>query len=406
MRGVNLGSQFIIEPWMAYDEFSSMGCGEQNDEWSCVQHLGQEAANAAFASHWNTWITQEDIIEIASFGLNTVRIPVGFWIKEDLVLANESFPQGGLQYLDRIVGWCADAGLYVIMDLHGGPSGQTANQQFTGHSVSYPGWFTPFNYERTLQFLEWMTERILTNPSYKTVGTLEVMNEPAQAWEHPDLAADMVQNFYPQALARVRAKEQSLGISSDAALDVQYMSTAWGSGNPSSYLNDTISVSYDDHRYLKWDTSVTATRDGYIEAACNDNRGDVVVGEWSIAVADDVSNSPDFQIANATQAQIDWYQKYWATQVAAYEKSTGWIFWSWKCNWIGGTNDWRWCYQTAVEAGVTPKDASQAGAIAAQACANIGSDPGSNATVPISSMRRLKRREHEHIRRHKAHGHW
>lgn len=133
IRGVNLGSQFIIEPWMASDEFSSMGCGGLNDEWSCVQKLGQDAADAAFQKHWDTWITQDDISQIKSLGLNTVRIPVGFWIREDLVQQGEFFPRGGIQYLDRLVGWCNDAGIYVIMDLHGGPGAQFPNQQYTGH---------------------------------------------------------------------------------------------------------------------------------------------------------------------------------------------------------------------------------------------------------------------------------
>jgi len=137
VRGVNLGSQFIVEPWMAYDEWDSMGCGELNDEWQCVKKLGQEAADAAFDKHWDTWITQEDIADISNLGLNVIRLPVGFWIKEDLVLEDEYYPRGGLKYLDRLVGWAADAGLYVIMDLHGAPGSQFANQQYTGH-VSQP----------------------------------------------------------------------------------------------------------------------------------------------------------------------------------------------------------------------------------------------------------------------------
>jgi aryl-phospho-beta-D-glucosidase BglC (GH1 family) len=130
---VNLGSQFIIEPWMANDEWNSMGCGGTNDEWKCVEAIGQEAADAAFATHWDTWVTKEDIDQIVSYGLNTIRVPVGFWIKEDLVYDNEFYPRGGLEYLDRLVGWAKDAGLYVIMDLHGGPGSQYPNQQFTGH---------------------------------------------------------------------------------------------------------------------------------------------------------------------------------------------------------------------------------------------------------------------------------
>lgn len=133
VRGVNLGSQFIIEPWMTYDEFNSMGCGELQDETSCVSKLGQETADAVFAKHWDTWTTQDDIAKIATFGLNVIRIPVGFWILEDLVHPWERFPRGGLPYLDRLVGWAADAKLYVIIDLHGAPGSQAQDQQFTGY---------------------------------------------------------------------------------------------------------------------------------------------------------------------------------------------------------------------------------------------------------------------------------
>lgn len=110
-----------------------MGCGSANDEWSCVEALGQDAADAAWATHWDTWITQDDITQIASYGLNTIRVPVGFWIREDLVNSGEYYPRGGLEYLDRLCGWASDAGLLIIMDLHGGPGSQAANQQFTGH---------------------------------------------------------------------------------------------------------------------------------------------------------------------------------------------------------------------------------------------------------------------------------
>lgn len=89
IRGVNLGSQFIVERWMANDAWSEMGCGGSNDEWQCVQSLGQDAADAAFAKHWQSWITQDDITKIKSYGLNTVRIPVGYWMKEDLVKDDE-----------------------------------------------------------------------------------------------------------------------------------------------------------------------------------------------------------------------------------------------------------------------------------------------------------------------------
>ena len=46
-----------------------------------------------------------------------------------------------------------------------------------------------------------------------------------------------------------------------------------------------------------------------------------------------------------------------------FEKSGGWVFWTWKCNWIGGKDEWRWCYESAVAAGAIPEDATTASSI-------------------------------------------
>jgi hypothetical protein len=78
IRGVNLGSMFVFEPWLAEPAWSSMGCGSYNSEFDCVSGLGQTQANAVFQSHWASWITQIDISQMQSYGLNTIRIPVGY----------------------------------------------------------------------------------------------------------------------------------------------------------------------------------------------------------------------------------------------------------------------------------------------------------------------------------------
>ncbi|KAK7750060.1 hypothetical protein SLS62_008053 [Diatrype stigma] len=248
------------------------------------------------------------------------------------------------------------------MVLHGAPGAQSPKQEFTGH-VDYPGFYTAENYERANQFLEWMAERIHTNEGYRSVFMLEVLNEPIRTWEYPDLAADMIANFYPAAWSRIRAKESELGVAESNQLYIQMMGDIWGSGDPKSKLADTNFAKFDDHRYYKWDSSVTKTKDGYMTAACNDDRGDNIIGEWTISVADDVQDNGEFNIDGSPAEQVDWYQKFWAAQAQTFEKSGGWIFWSWKCDWIGGKDDWRWCYESAVAAGAIPKDASSASSI-------------------------------------------
>lgn len=135
VRGVNLGTAFLFEPWMATSEWEKMGCSSQSGqrtEWSCVEQLGQDQANEVFQSHYATFINGDDINEIKSYGLNTVRIPLGFWLFDNLVEEREHYPRRALKYLDRLVGQAADAGLYVILDLHAAPGSQAANQEFSG----------------------------------------------------------------------------------------------------------------------------------------------------------------------------------------------------------------------------------------------------------------------------------
>lgn len=44
-----------------------------NDEFSLTARLGQSAANAAFAKHWSTFITQDEVNLMVSYGINSVR---------------------------------------------------------------------------------------------------------------------------------------------------------------------------------------------------------------------------------------------------------------------------------------------------------------------------------------------
>lgn len=211
-----------------------------------------------------------------------------------------------------------------------------------------------------------MALRIQSHQNYKTVGVLQVLNEPVHASDYPEQAANMVESFYPAAYIRIRAAERSLGVPEAQQLKIQYMGNAWGSGDPTSSLpNNTSNLLFDDHRYYKWDPSVEQTKQGYLNAACADQRGgeDLIVGEWSLSINDDYQSTPEFTIGSESsdlETQKLWYRSFWAAQVQAFERGGGWIFWTWKCNWINGQDEWRWCYESAVENGVIPQHASAA----------------------------------------------
>src|SRR5574338_578838 len=81
--------------------------------------------------HWASWITREDFAWIAERGINAVRIPFGHWIfgpdypyHRAYGTDRHPFVTGGIEVLDQAMGWAAELGLRVVLDLHAAPGCQ------------------------------------------------------------------------------------------------------------------------------------------------------------------------------------------------------------------------------------------------------------------------------------------
>jgi glucan 1,3-beta-glucosidase len=116
VRGVNLGGWLVLEPWITPSLFEQGG-PDAVDEWCLSEALG-DSAQSTLSQHWNSFITADDFQQISAAGMNHVRIPVGYWAV--VPQKGEPFVQGQLDVLDQAIGWARDAGLKVIVDLHGG----------------------------------------------------------------------------------------------------------------------------------------------------------------------------------------------------------------------------------------------------------------------------------------------
>lgn len=80
--------------------------------------------------HWDTWITDADFAYLRSIGINTVRIPIGFWslgpewcdgtpFEDVRDVYEESWPR-----VLRAVKIAEGYGIGVLIDLHGAPGSQ------------------------------------------------------------------------------------------------------------------------------------------------------------------------------------------------------------------------------------------------------------------------------------------
>lgn len=118
---MNLGGWFVLEPWITPSIFQPWATSQQvKDEYTFCQVLGHDEALRRLDAHWKSWITRDDFFQIARAGLNHVRIPIGYWAVRPL--PDEPYVQGQLGYLDQAIGWARDAGIRIMIDLHGGKS--------------------------------------------------------------------------------------------------------------------------------------------------------------------------------------------------------------------------------------------------------------------------------------------
>ncbi|MBQ1395278.1 MAG: cellulase family glycosylhydrolase, partial [Lachnospiraceae bacterium] len=65
--------------------------------------------------YFDTFITEEDIEEIAALGFDHVRVPVDYNVLED---EEGNVLEAGFKHLEDCRRWCADRGLNMLIDLH------------------------------------------------------------------------------------------------------------------------------------------------------------------------------------------------------------------------------------------------------------------------------------------------
>ncbi len=116
LRGINLGNWFEPEGYMFH--FKGGAQSPHEIEELAQELIGPEKAEAFWREWRETYITEADIDRLKQMGFNSVRVPI-HWKFFDSDNAE------GFRLLDRLVQWARKDGIYVIIDLHCAPAGQT-----------------------------------------------------------------------------------------------------------------------------------------------------------------------------------------------------------------------------------------------------------------------------------------
>lgn len=185
LKGVNLGNWLIIETWMLKLE-------KVPDQHSIVKILtdrfGEAEAKRLIGVYRDNYITQRDLDAIAGFGFNLVRVPFGWDQFQSDVPPYEMKPDGeAFKYLDKACAMAEKAGVYVVLDLHGAPGGQSKE-----HHTYQEKRNEFFHHEENLKRAEDIWRRVAQHFAGRSnVVAYDLVNEPYGDYKE-DLRGDLV----------------------------------------------------------------------------------------------------------------------------------------------------------------------------------------------------------------------
>ncbi|PWZ02928.1 glycoside hydrolase [Testicularia cyperi] len=372
-RGVNLGSWFSLEGWLTPSLFQQAR-EPKDSELDVVEGMDPNEARSMLDNHWDNFINQDDLQWMVDHGINTVRIPVGYFhflaghpdeqvrslLKGTDYEKHAPVYQGAYSRIQRAVETAAQRNIGVLIDLHGAPGGQNAD----GHCGVSGGkaalWSSQRDQDKTIQILVAMAREYAR---FENVVGLELINEPKNSGK--------LQSFYEKAIAQIRAA------SPEAAALPLYLGDAWDTNHYTGLVGqhsraDNFLVA-DHHLYRCFTQQDHKTRSEEhaqkLHPGTSPHPGDqngcgetarwvqsmsqrcgrsMIVGEWSAAL-----NPLSLQHLGSHEQQRPSKAEFAHNQWKTFDKfCAGYFFWTLKKE---GGPDNGWGLYSAVEEGVMPQ---------------------------------------------------
>jgi endoglucanase len=169
LKGINTGNWLVPEGYMF--KFRDVNSPRLINQMFS-ELLGPAATAAFWDAFLNNYITHADIKYLKSLGLNHIRLPFNYRMLTDEYYMGKS--NHGYKHLDNAIEWCQKEGIYVLLDMHCAPGGQTGDN--IDDSYGYP-WLYESEADQQLFIKIWVdiAKRYANNT---TVIGYDLINEP------------------------------------------------------------------------------------------------------------------------------------------------------------------------------------------------------------------------------------
>ena len=203
IQGTNLGNWLNPEGYM-------FGFGRTNSAWMIDLMMKEAVGPDATAEFWqqfkDNYVTRKDIDFIANQGANTIRLPFNYKLFCDEDYMGQTGKKDGYARIDSVITWCKANNLYLILDMHDCPGGQTGDNIDDGHG--YPWLFESEKCQQ--QFCNIWREIAYRYRSETTILGYELMNEPiAHYFANKDSLYQLLQPVYKKAVEAIRQVDKN-----------------------------------------------------------------------------------------------------------------------------------------------------------------------------------------------------
>ncbi len=177
LKGIGLGGWLLQEGYMLHTS------GFANAQWQIRQKIvdliGEANTEIFYETYRRNFIRKIDIDSIKSWGFNSIRLPF-HW---NLFATNTNPPQflnKGFEIIDSLLAWCEANQLYLILDMHAAPGGQS-DENISDYNPAYPSlWQSEQNKDLTVKIWRKIAERYKDK---EWIGGYDLLNEPK--WNLP-----------------------------------------------------------------------------------------------------------------------------------------------------------------------------------------------------------------------------
>jgi hypothetical protein len=195
LHGINLGNWMVTEGYMWHFEGGPQSTREIEE--FTTEMLGPEHAARFWKQYRDTYISREDIHQIKQMGFDSIRIPI-HW---KLFTTDDA---EGFTLLDRVIGWCHQEGLLVVIDLHAAPGGQTGAN--IDDSNGWPWLYTDASMQQqTIDLWKRIAHRYRNETA---VMGYDLLNEPLPHYPQMRQFDAMLEPLYKRITAAIRTEDK------------------------------------------------------------------------------------------------------------------------------------------------------------------------------------------------------